>query len=177
MTRTPKKRRTSTTKKGPKSGTKKPAPKQAPQAKKEPAPKQATSTKKKPASTITGVEQVPDDKRDSELAEEWMRTIADPSLRYVHGVGASRWAAKSKWPWRIHVWVMEAVRDDELQVELRERIAAAIRAVRGATDVAEEDREVWAIAGAPSGEALVRAVAEVVDDLAPRTLAYVQRIR
>lgn len=132
---------------------------------------------KNPASAITGIAQVPDARRDEELAEEWTRTIRDPRRRYVHGVGAQKWRAKSKWPWRVHVWVMELVRDDELEAELRTRIGAAIRAVRGVTRVAEEDREVWVIAGTPSGEALVRAVAEVVDALALRTLAVIAQTR
>jgi hypothetical protein len=135
------------------------------------------STTKKPVTAITGVEQVPADKRDSELAEAWTRTITDPSLRYVHGVEAQKWLAKSNWPWRINVWVMELVRDEELQAELRKRIATAVRAVRGVTNVAEEDREVWVISGAPSGEALVRSVAEVVDELAERALAVIAQMR
>jgi hypothetical protein len=34
------------------------------------------------------------------------------------------------------------------------------------------DREVWFVIGTPSGEALVRAVAAVVDDLADQARAY-----
>jgi hypothetical protein len=36
----------------------------------------------------------------------------------------------------------------------------------------EMDTEVWFVTGTPSGEALVRAVAEVVDDLAEPMRAY-----
>ena len=128
-------------------------------------------------SAITGVEPVPDRKRDSELAEAWIRTIVDPDRRYIHGVGASNWSATSKWTCLVAVWALEIVRDDVVEAEFRRRIPAAIRRVRGVTDVAEEDRGVWAIAGAPSGTALVRAVGEVVDDLAPRALAVVQQTR
>jgi hypothetical protein len=38
----------------------------------------------------------------------------------------------------------------------------------------EMDREVWFVTGTPSGEALVRAVAEVLDDLAEQTWAYIR---
>ncbi len=37
----------------------------------------------------------------------------------------------------------------------------------------EEDREVWGVTGVPSGEALVRAAAGVVDHLAASARAYV----
>jgi len=36
------------------------------------------------------------------------------------------------------------------------------------------DTEVWFVTGAPSGEALVRAVAEVLDDLAEQTWAQIR---
>jgi hypothetical protein len=39
--------------------------------------------------------------------------------------------------------------------------------------VAEEDREVWHVTGEPSEEALARAAAAVVDELADRARAYV----
>ena len=51
-------------------------------------------------------------------------------------------------------------------------MAAALQAVPGTT-VVEEDREIWHVAGAPSGEALVRAAAVVVDGLAGRAKARV----
>jgi hypothetical protein len=120
-----------------------------------------------------GVREVPDDKRDEELAEAWTRDIADPHLRYAHGVEASKHGAEVAWPWRLTVWVMEYVRDDQLQVELRHGIVTALRKVPGVTGVAAEDREVWVVAGSPSGAALVSAVAEVVDRFADRTREHV----
>jgi hypothetical protein len=116
---------------------------------------------------------VPDDERDEELAEAWTRDIADPHVRYVHGVEASKHGAEVAWPWRLTVWVMEYVRDDQLQVELRQAIGTALRKAPGVTGVAEEDREVWVVAGSPSGAALVSAVAEVVDRFADRTREHV----
>jgi len=40
--------------------------------------------------------------------------------------------------------------------------------VPGVTGVAEKDNETWRVTGRPSGEALVRAAAGVLDDLAGR---------
>jgi hypothetical protein len=40
--------------------------------------------------------------------------------------------------------------------------------VPGLTSVAENDNETWHVTGSPSGEALVRAVASVLNDLAER---------
>jgi hypothetical protein len=39
----------------------------------------------------------------------------------------------------------------------------------------EMDREVWFVTGTPAGAALVRAVGEVLDDLAEQTWAHVTR--
>ena len=57
-------------------------------------------------------------------------------------------------------------REDPLESELRQQMATALRAVPGVDVVAEEDRELWYVTGAPSGEALIRAAAQVVDHLA-----------
>jgi len=107
------------------------------------------------------VRRVPDDEVDGE--EGWERLVDDDVL----GVEAIK-VRDGEWPWQVILAVAEFVRDDPLEIELRERMAAALRAVPGVTDVAEEDREVWIVNGRPSGEALVRAAARVVDELAPR---------
>jgi hypothetical protein len=106
---------------------------------------------------------------DEAFAEEWARAIDTPRVRELHGVGAQKWRNKPSWPWRVEVWVMEFVRDDPLEAELRRRIDAALRAVPGVTDVREDDREVWGVEGSPSGDALVSAVGAVVDSFADRT--------
>lgn len=77
--------------------------------------------------------------------------------------------------WQVGVYVMEFVREDPLESELRRRIAAALESVEGVETAQREDREVWFITGTPSGAALVRAVAEVVDDLADQTRPYAGR--
>ncbi len=107
-------------------------------------------------------------------AETWERVIPDPHVRELRGVGSER-RREGPWAWRVTVWVMEFVRDDPLEAELRRRIAAALAAVPGVTKIAEEDREIWMLQGTPSGEALVRAVAPIVDDCAPRARALIDR--
>jgi len=111
------------------------------------------------------VRRVPDDEVDGD--EGWERLTDDPDVRGVEAVKVG----EEEWPWQVIASVAEFLREDPLETELRERMAAALRAVPGVTDVAEEDREVWIVDGEPSGEALVRAAASVVDDLAPRARA------
>ena len=47
-------------------------------------------------------------------------------------------------------------------------MVSALAAVEGVTSVREWDNESWRVLGTPSGEALTRAAANVVDDLADR---------
>jgi len=71
-----------------------------------------------------------------------------------------------------HVGERAGVHPEEaLEGELRRRIAAALRSVGGVTAAVESDREIWWVTGSCSGEALVRAVSEVLDDLADQTRA------
>ena len=99
--------------------------------------------------------------------EAWERVTGEPDVR---GVEASR--IDFAGGWNVTVAVMEFVREDPLESELRRRIAAALRSVGGVETAGEMDREVWFVTGTPSGDALVRAAAEVVDDLAGQTRAY-----
>jgi hypothetical protein len=100
---------------------------------------------------------------DDEIAEEWLRETDEPEVR---GVGAHY--ADDGGGWIVDVWAQEFYRQDPLGVELRQRIQASLRAVDGVTDVYEHDNESWGVAGTPSGEALTRAAATVVDELADR---------
>jgi hypothetical protein len=52
--------------------------------------------------------------------------------------------------------------------QLRHRIQQALLAVEGVIGVSEHDNETWHVIGTPSGEALTRAAARVVDDMADR---------
>src|SRR5262249_27292298 len=82
----------------------------------------------------------------NEVSEEWDRLPADD------GLGGDTLSHKSSGPlqWSVMVSVMEFVRDDPLESELRSRIAANLGAVPGVTSVQEEDREVWIVDGSPS---------------------------
>jgi hypothetical protein len=100
--------------------------------------------------------------QDDELAEEWVRKTSEPDVR---GVGAARWRERSQWAWQVTIYAAEFVREEPLEQRMRAAVDAALRAVPGVQDVAEEDREVWIVAGDPSGEALVRAAAEAMDRL------------
>lgn len=101
---------------------------------------------------------------DSVIAEEWVRKTDEPDVRAV-----SAYKLREAHWWTVSVQVMEFVRTDPLESELRRRIANALTDVSGVTDVEEEDREVWTVTGTPTGRALVEAVAQVVDDLADQT--------
>lgn len=108
---------------------------------------------------------------DEEILEEWERLTSEPDVR---GVGAAR-RDDDEWPWSVDAWVMEFVREEPLQGELRDRILHSLFAVPGVTAVAEQDRGVWMVAGAPDGEALVSAAARIVDELAARIRAHLAR--
>jgi hypothetical protein len=112
--------------------------------------------------------------------EAWERDIEvdDGEARWV---GATRIRARellggghSPAGWNVTVAAMEFVREEPLEGELRRRIAAALRSVEGVETAGEMDTEVWFVTGTPSGEALVRAVAEVLDDLAEQTWAHIR---
>jgi hypothetical protein len=99
--------------------------------------------------------------------ESWERVTDEFDVRWV---GAERIDLAGGW--NVTVAVMEFVREDPLEAELRRRIPAALLAVEGVESAGEMDREVWFVTGSPSGEAMLRAVAAVVDDLAGQTRAY-----
>ena len=103
---------------------------------------------------------------DYEISEEWLRRTDEPTIRGVSAYTGDRIPG-----WVVAIWVQEFYRQDPLGVELRQRIKLALSAVEGVTDVDEHDTEKWDVGGAPSGEALVRAAASVVDELADRLRA------
>lgn len=110
--------------------------------------------------------------QDSEIQEEWLRETGEPDIR---AVGACR--VDKIGGWQVFVSVMEFVREDPLESELRQRITTALRSVPGVTSADEEDRELWFVTGTPSGKALAESAAHVVDDLADRTRAYYGGLR
>jgi hypothetical protein len=106
---------------------------------------------------------------DEEILEEWSRVTDQHDL---FGVGAVRTESDGPWQWTVLVSIMEFVREEPLESQLRTAIDAALRSVSGVTDVEEEDREVWIIDGTPIGPSLVEAVATAIDALAPEIAAY-----
>ncbi|QKV71508.1 MULTISPECIES: hypothetical protein [Streptomyces] len=108
---------------------------------------------------------------DSTIAEEWERTADE---RRLSAASASK-HREGSW-WWVNVPLMEFVRTDPLASELRDRIAEALSNVRGVTSVEEEEREVWFVAGTPTGETLVEAVAHVLDDMSDRTRAVLDAL-
>jgi hypothetical protein len=104
---------------------------------------------------------------EGDAGEAWERLTDEPEIR---GVDAAR--VDEIGGWQVSVWVLEFLPADPVEAELRQRVASALAAVDGVIDVGEYDRESWFVAGTPSGQAVTRAVAQVVDDLADRTRAY-----
>lgn len=107
--------------------------------------------------------QLPDDEVDG--AEGWIRETDDPDVRNVE-------ATRTELEWQVTVWVAEFLREEPLEGELRRGINIALSTVPGVLEVVQEDREVWAVTGQPSGRELVAAAARVVDALAARARAY-----
>ncbi len=108
------------------------------------------------------------------FVEYWTRDIANPLDRSRFGVDASKWRANERWPWQVDVWAMSQIRDVPLEKELRREIIKALRAVPGVVAAQEGDREFWIVRGRPSGDALVAAVAAIVDGFAVELRAYVR---
>ena len=99
---------------------------------------------------------------DDEISEEWGRNTDEQIL----GVSACR--IDRLGVWHVVVAAQEFFRQDLLGRELRQRVRRAMEQVPGTTGVAENNNETWHVTGSPSGEALVRSVASVLDDLAER---------
>ena len=106
---------------------------------------------------------VPDDECDA--LECWERDGDEPDLRLVDATRVDHY----DWPWRVGAAVMEFIRVEPLESELDQAMTAALLGVLGVAAVARQDREVWTVAGSPSGEELVRAAASVVDRYLSRT--------
>ena len=103
---------------------------------------------------------------DESLAEVWEReTSEEPYLLGVNAVTGHRHG------WQVNWAAGEYFREDSLGVELRQRFHTALRAVPGVTSVEELRWETWEVSGSPSGEALCRAAASVVDEFADRMRA------
>lgn len=104
---------------------------------------------------------------DVEGDESWERVTDEKDLLGV----SAEWTGQAGGGWSVFVDVMEFIREELLEGELRRRIAAALLSVGSVTGAVESDREIWWVTGSCSGEALVRAVSAVLDDLAGQTRA------
>jgi hypothetical protein len=115
---------------------------------------------------VDAVRRLPADEVDGE--EGWERLTDEPDVR---GVDATR-GRDPEWPWSVGVWAMESVREEPLEGDLRHAMIVVLWSVPGVTAVLDQDREVWIVSGEPTGEALVRAAANVVDAFAERIRAH-----
>jgi hypothetical protein len=98
--------------------------------------------------------------------EGWTRLTDEPHVRGVEVISYPDDDDEGRRNWQVGLWVAEYVREEPLESRLRSAMEAALRAVPGVQGVAEEDREVWFVSGAPSGRALAEAAAAAVDGLA-----------
>jgi hypothetical protein len=110
---------------------------------------------------IDDVQQV--EPEDEKIRESWQRLSDEP---WIRGVSAD--AVDDLDSWLVTVWAQEHFRQEQLGVELRQRIQSALRGVPGVSGAQEHNNETWAVSGDPSGEALTRAAAGVVDEFADR---------
>jgi hypothetical protein len=106
---------------------------------------------------------------DDELTEVWERETSEEG--YLFGVDAI--TGDEIDGWQVNWAAGEYFRRDPLGLELRQRFQSALRAVPGVINVEELRWETWEVTGNPSGEALCRAAANVVDEFAERMrIAY-----
>ena len=101
---------------------------------------------------------------DEELSEYWER-LPDDEI-YLRGVEVA--AGEQIDGWQVTLFAGEHFREDPLGLELQQRLESALRAVPGVTDADRIGWETWEVNGTASGEALCRAAASVVDELADR---------
>jgi hypothetical protein len=119
------------------------------------------------------IQQVPSAELREDAGEGWERLVDDADIR---GISAYRIVLGQQPYWSVEVSLAEFLREEPLESELRRQMATALEAVPGAEVVDEEDRESWFVSGSPSGEALVRAAGQVVDQLAARARAYLDSL-
>lgn len=90
----------------------------------------------------------------------WSRFADADDVRRVH----VSFHPDASWPWEISIPVAEFVRDEPFESEFRRSVDRAIR-VRGITEVAEEDRELWLARGSGDGADIARSVGDVLDEM------------
>lgn len=104
---------------------------------------------------------------DEEITEAWRRWPDEES--YLRGVEVASGAGlEEPFDWLVTVSAREYFRDDPLGRELQERLERAMLAVPGVTSAENASWENWYVSGGASGEAVCRACANVLDELADR---------
>ena len=103
--------------------------------------------------------------QDDEILEEWVRVTDSLDLLGVDAVKIDL----PEWPWQVSLYVAEFVREESLERKMDSMLVTALKNLPGVLEVVREDREVWLVNGNIGGEALVRACAQVVDNLLPET--------
>jgi hypothetical protein len=113
------------------------------------------------------VRQVDPGELDEEISEAWERIPDEEG--YLRGVEVASGAGlEEPFDWLVTIAAREYFRDDALGQELRQRLESAMLAVPGVTGAENASWETWYVIGRGSGEALCRACAIVLDDLADR---------
>lgn len=115
------------------------------------------------------IERVPNEE-SADQPEFWHRLTEDEE---VLGVSAG-WDGE-EW-WTVYVSAAEFVREGAIEERLDAAVTAALREVADVAEVNRDDRETWVVSGAEpmSGEALVGAVADVLDQLAPELREFLE---
>jgi hypothetical protein len=90
---------------------------------------------------------------------------------HLRGVEVGAWEEPDGFEWQVTIWAWEYFRDDPLGRELQRRLESALGAVPGVTSVENASWETWDVSGETSGQALCRAAAAVLDELADRMRA------
>jgi hypothetical protein len=107
----------------------------------------------------------------SETAESWVVGLGD-DLRLVEAYRHKPGSFPEEWPWGVVLGIAEFARTDELERGLFGDVSAAIAAVPGVTEVVQEDREVWLVAGTPEGRDLVIAAATAAEPWVAKVRAF-----
>ena len=117
------------------------------------------------------VRQVNSAELGEEITEAWQRWPDRES--YLRGVEVASGDGLEDEPfdWLVTVAAREYFRDDPLGQELQQRLESAMLAVPGVTGAENASWETWYVTGRASGEALCRACANVLDELAERMRA------
>jgi hypothetical protein len=103
-----------------------------------------------------------------EISECWERIPGDQA--HLRSVGGYTEESVGGY-WQVVLAAGEYFRDDALGQELDQRLVSVLLAVPGVTSASRANWESWDVTGTPSGEALCRAAANVVDELAGRMRA------